>query len=103
MKRLIACTIAAALCTFAASSFADETAATAAAVSAPGASASGDDYLTSDTSDGYSVVFVDDLLNGGGIDGSTPLIKVRPPAARSTLIQPRLQFVPELLKSVEGL
>ncbi|MCA9632149.1 MAG: hypothetical protein KC766_31060 [Myxococcales bacterium] len=47
--------------------------------------------------------FKDDLLNSdvGGPGGGT--IVVRPKAARSTLIRPRVQFITELLKSAENL
>ncbi len=47
--------------------------------------------------------FHDDLLNSdvGGPGGGT--IIVRPRAARSTLIRPRVQFITELLKSAENL
>ncbi len=47
--------------------------------------------------------FGDDSLLGGMIDPSSARITVRPRAARSTLIRPRTHFVPELLRSVEGL
>lgn len=47
--------------------------------------------------------FNDDLLNSdvGGPGGG--MIVVRPKAARSTLIRPRVQFITELLKSAENL
>ncbi|MGE0322781.1 MAG: hypothetical protein AB7K71_20955 [Polyangiaceae bacterium] len=47
--------------------------------------------------------FKDDLLNSdvGGPGGGT--IIIRPKAARSTLIRPRVQFITELLKSAENL
>ena len=47
--------------------------------------------------------FKDDLLNS---DLSAPrggVIIVRPNAARATLLRPRVNFIPELLKSVENL
>jgi hypothetical protein len=85
--------VAAAAC-FATPCFADET---------KPADTKTDTYNTTSTKDGYTVTFVDDLLQGGGIDGSAPIIKVRPRAARSTLIQPRLQFVQELYATIENL
>ncbi|HTJ83381.1 MAG TPA: hypothetical protein VL400_16795, partial [Polyangiaceae bacterium] len=59
------------------------------------------DYSTTTEKDGYTVKFVDDLLGAQGLDSSAPLLKVRPMAARATLIRPRTSFVPELLKSVD--
>ncbi|HVJ15851.1 MAG TPA: hypothetical protein VM686_10420 [Polyangiaceae bacterium] len=45
--------------------------------------------------------FDDELLDAKGLDSNAAVIKVRPPAARVTLIRPRASFVPELLKSIE--
>ncbi len=53
--------------------------------------------------DGYTVEFRPDFLDGAGLDGSGPLIVVRPPSARTLLIRPRTSFVTELLKTVENL
>jgi len=63
------------------------------------------DYKLGDQQDDarYSVVFVDDLLKGDGIDSSAAQIKVRPPSTRSLLIRPRTSFVMEMFKSVENL
>ena len=58
---------------------------------------------TSDTSDGYGYEFDDDPLNAGGFGPNDATIRVRPRAARTTLIRPRTSFVPEMLKSVENL
>lgn len=66
-----------------------------------GLAAADEGYTTTTQSDGYSVAFVDDLLDAQGTDGSAALIKVRPQAARVTLIRPRTSFVPELLLSVD--
>ncbi len=60
-------------------------------------------YQTQDAPDGYVVKFKDELLDGGGMDSNTALIKVRPQAARLILIRPRLHFVNELLKSAESI
>jgi hypothetical protein len=49
----------------------------------------------------YKVEFDDDLLDGVGLDGTIPLIRVRIGAARSPLLRPRTSFVRELKKSVE--
>jgi hypothetical protein len=51
--------------------------------------------------DGYGYTFDDDPLNAGGFSANDALIKVRPKAARTTLIRPRTSFVYEMLKSVE--
>jgi len=54
-----------------------------------------------DADTGYAYDFIDDLVNGNGIDANAARIKVRPGHVRRTLIRPRLHFVPELLESVE--
>jgi hypothetical protein len=56
-----------------------------------------------DHPDGYGYEFSDDPLNAGGFGPSDATIKVRPRAARTTLIRPRTTFVPEMLKSVENI
>ncbi len=52
---------------------------------------------------GYGYEFEDDPLSGGGFGPNDTLIKVRPRAARVTLIRPRTSFVYEMFKSVEDL
>ena len=56
-----------------------------------------------DKGDGYGYEFDDDPLAAGGFGPSDATIRVRPRAARTTLIRPRIQFVDEMLKSVENL
>ncbi len=53
--------------------------------------------------EGYGYEFDDDPLNAGGFGPNDATIRVRPSAARTTLIRPRTSFVPEMLKSVENL
>jgi hypothetical protein len=53
--------------------------------------------------DGYGYQFEDDPLAAGGFGPNDATIKVRPKAARTTLIRPRTTFVPEMLKSVENI
>jgi hypothetical protein len=53
--------------------------------------------------DGYGYEFDDDPLNAGGFGPNDATIKVRPRAARTTLIRPRTTFVTEMLKSVENI
>lgn len=53
--------------------------------------------------EGYGYSFDDDPLNAGGFGPNDATIRVRPRAARTTLIRPRTSFVPEMLKSVENL
>ncbi len=53
--------------------------------------------------DGYGYEFSDDPLAAGGFGPGDATIKVRPRAARTTLIRPRTSFVPEMLKSVENI
>jgi len=58
---------------------------------------------SSDSDGGYGYEFSDDPLNAGGFGPSDATIRVRPTAARTTLIRPRTSFVPEMLKSVENI
>jgi hypothetical protein len=98
MKKIVASAAALLVLTFAVSSFADETKKPAPAV------VRGEGYDTSDnTGASYSVEFVDDALQAQGANGGIPLITVRPPVGRATLIRPRLQFVAELMKSIENI
>ncbi len=92
-KRIALIAIALGLSTFAMSS---------AAFAQPkaGAAAKGGD---SGGDDGYGYTFDDDPLNAGGFGPNDATIRVRPRAARTTLIRPRTSFVPEMLKSVENL
>ncbi len=53
--------------------------------------------------EGYGYEFEDDPLNAGGFGPNDATIKVRPKAARTTLIRPRTSFVTEMLKSVENI
>jgi hypothetical protein len=57
---------------------------------------------TSDAT-GYSYAFDDDPVDALPNSTSSLGIVVRKGAARVTLIRPRVQFVPEMLKSVEAL
>lgn len=57
----------------------------------------------SKSEDGYGYQFDDDPLNAGGFGPNDATIRVRAKAARTTLIRPRISFVPEMLKSVENL
>jgi hypothetical protein len=47
--------------------------------------------------------FDDDPLQGGVLDGQVARIRVNPQPKRVMLLRPRVSYVPELLKSVEGL
>ncbi|MBN2192958.1 MAG: hypothetical protein JW751_09085 [Polyangiaceae bacterium] len=58
---------------------------------------------TGANNDGYGYEFSDDPLSAGGFGPGDATIKVRPRAARTTLIRPRTSFVPEMLKSVENI
>ncbi len=51
----------------------------------------------------YGYTFTDDALLGGDLGAQTGMIKVRQTGVREKLIRPRVQFVAELLKSVEAL
>ena len=61
------------------------------------------DKAAGDKGDGYGYEFDDDPLSAGGFGPNDATIRVRPRAARTTLIRPRIQFVDEMLKSVENL
>lgn len=52
---------------------------------------------------GYSYNFEDDKLLGKDMVGGTPTIVVRPKGRREILHRPRIQFVQEMLKSVENM
>ena len=58
---------------------------------------------SSDADGGYGYEFSDDPLNAGGFGPNDATIRVRPTAARTTLIRPRISFVQEMLKSVENI
>lgn len=58
---------------------------------------------SSEEKEGYGYTFDDDPLAAGGFGPNDATIRVRPRAARTTLIRPRTSFVPEMLKSVENL
>ena len=55
------------------------------------------------TDNGYGYEFDDDPLAAGGFGTNESMIKVRPMAARTTLIRPRTSFVYERLKSGENI
>jgi hypothetical protein len=52
---------------------------------------------------GYGYEFGDDPLAAGGFGPNDATIRVRPGPVRTTLIRPRIQFVDQMLKSVENL
>ena len=58
---------------------------------------------TSETAEGYAYDFSDDPLSGNSAAANAAVIRVRRAAARRTLIRPRLNFIPELFKSVENI
>lgn len=60
-------------------------------------------FAKSNKDEGYGYEFDDDPLNAGGFSANDATIKVRPRAARTTLIRPRTSFVSEMLKSVDNL
>lgn len=71
---------------------------------APAAAGAGADAKPAEGGgDGYGYEFEDDPLNAGGFGPNDATIKVRPRAARTTLIRPRTSFVTEMLKSVENI
>jgi hypothetical protein len=52
---------------------------------------------------GYGYEFGDDPLAAGGFGPNDATIRVRPGPVRTTLIRPRIQFVDQMLKSVENI
>ncbi len=56
-----------------------------------------------DDAEGYSYTFYDDPLNASGSAAHAAVIHVRKRRTRMTLLRPRTNFIPELLKSVENL
>jgi hypothetical protein len=52
---------------------------------------------------GYAYNFEDDKLLGKDMVGNTPSITMRPKAGKGLLHRPRIQFVQEMLKSVENM
>lgn len=59
--------------------------------------------VTNPNERGYGYVFHDDPLNAGDGGSMAASIIVRPKAGHALLIRPRMQFVTEMLKSVENL
>jgi len=51
----------------------------------------------------YSYEFKDDALLGADLKGQSGVITVRQGSVRDRLIRPRVQFISEMLKSVEAL
>jgi hypothetical protein len=54
-------------------------------------------------SNDYTYIFTDETLVGDDLKGQVDVIKVPQRGMRDRLIRPRMQFVTELLKSVEAL
>jgi hypothetical protein len=52
---------------------------------------------------GYEYKFTDDPLQADGMAGTTPQIRVLKIKHRDKLHRPRLQFITEMLKSVENM
>ena len=53
--------------------------------------------------DAYGYKFDDDLLNAPNFGANGAGIIVRPPTGRIRLMRPRIQFISEMLKSVENM
>ncbi len=49
------------------------------------------------------LIFKDDVMTAGGLDGTMSVVKVPTRALRSGLLRPRVEFVAELTKTVENL
>lgn len=94
MKRgLVACAAALVCLAIPSAAFADGPAPT---------TSRGDGYVEQQGTDGSQIVeFKGDPLDADILASLGQLIRPRPEAARVTLIRPRTNFVPELLKSTE--
>ncbi len=55
------------------------------------------------TSSGREYVFCDDRLFDEDVTGDAPMIPVRKTGQRVLINRPRIQFLPELLQSVENM
>lgn len=53
--------------------------------------------------DSYGYIFTDDPLQAEGKNANTAQIIVRKASTRERLLRPRVQFVTEMLKSVENM
>ncbi len=71
-------------------------------ISSAAAAAPRDAAVYQQEKDGYGYVFPDDPLNAGVFGANDVLLKIRSSVVRRTLIRPRTHFMPELLKSTEG-
>jgi len=76
---------------------------TRAASSPPAAAHQGGGIVETKSESGYQVWFPVDSLGAGGMDPNGAIVKGSSHASRMMLMRPRLQFVPEMLKSVEAL
>jgi Cu/Ag efflux protein CusF len=93
--------VAFALVVFAATTASAQTTKTQAAQATQATSADG--FMDQTDKDGQKVIFKDDPLGAGNHDANGATILVRPTAARVGLLRPRVQFITEMLKSVENL
>ncbi|MDB4997859.1 MAG: hypothetical protein JWM74_5291 [Myxococcaceae bacterium] len=79
------------------------TTASAQTASAETKTTTGDGFMDQTDKDGQRVMFKDDPLAAENRGSTGATILVRPTAARVGLLRPRVQFVTEMLKSVENL
>ena len=61
------------------------------------------DFVEQKVDSGQAVIFRDDPLQAGGLDPNGYIIRARGSFWRTGLLRPRLNFVPEMLKSAESL
>ena len=60
-------------------------------------------YQETATGGDAQLIFKDDVMTAGGLDGTMSVVKVPTRALRSGLLRPRVEFVAELTKTVENL
>jgi hypothetical protein len=76
---------------------------TASAQTAQAKPTAADGFMDQTDKDGQKVIFKDDPLAADNRGATGATILVRPSAGRVGLLRPRVQFVTEMLKSVENL
>jgi hypothetical protein len=77
--------------------------ATTAASAPPLAHAETSGYQETAVGGDAKLIFKDDVMTAGGLDGTMSVVKAPTRALRSGLLRPRVEFVAELTKTVENL
>lgn len=75
----------------------------AGAVLTPLTARAAEDFVDQTDKDGQRVVFKDDPMTADTMGSTGAVLVLRPSAARVGLLRPRVEFIREMLKSVENL